>query len=98
MPAGLHRKGPTVTRTLTPPAPEVVDFLTAGIARFTKQDPAAIRPDSVLVDLGLQSIDAVLLSGEVEDHFQIELDPATIFSHETVGSFASDITKRLGAR
>ncbi|MBL3595601.1 acyl carrier protein [Rhodovulum sulfidophilum] len=87
-----------MTTTLTSPAPEVVDFLTAGIARFTRQDPAAIRPDSALVDLGLQSIDAVLLSGEVEDHFGIELDPATIFEHDTLASFASDITARLETR
>lgn len=77
------------------PAPEVVDFLTAGIARFTRRDPAAIPPDAALVDLGLQSIDAVLLSGEVEDHFRIELDPATIFEHETLASFASEITARM---
>ena len=82
--------------TASQPAPEVVDFLTTGIAKFTQQHPTAIRPDSVLVDLGLQSIDAVLLSGEVEDHFQIELDPATIFEHETLESFALDITTRLG--
>lgn len=81
--------------TAPQPAPEVVAFLTDGIARFTKQEAAGIGPESVLVDLGLQSIDAVLLSGEVEDHFGVELDPATIFEHETLGSFAADITGRL---
>ncbi|WP_272010048.1 acyl carrier protein [Roseovarius sp. ZX-A-9] len=76
-------------------APAIVSFLTDAIARFTKQPAAGISQDAVLVDLGLQSIDAVLLSGEVEDHFGIELDPATIFEHETLESFAQEVTRRL---
>ena len=79
-------------------APAVVEFLTARIAKMTKQVPASIGLNSVLVDLGLQSIDAVLLSGEIEDHFEIELDPATIFEHDTVGSFAAEITGRIERR
>jgi hypothetical protein len=43
------------------------------------------------VDGGLQSIDAVLLCGEVEDAFQMELDPALIFDHKDVGSFAAAV-------
>lgn len=81
-----------------PNDPDIYDFLSERLARFTRQDVAAIRPDAVLVDLGLQSIDAVLLSGEVEDRFEIELDPATIFEHETLESFAAEISRRLSAR
>jgi acyl carrier protein len=78
--------------------PSVIEFLKTRLSHFTKLDKEAIGPDSVLVDLGLQSIDAVLLSGEVEDEFRIELDPATIFEHETFGSFAAEISKRLASR
>ena len=78
--------------------PKVVAFLKGKIAHFTKQDEGRIGSNSVLVDLGLQSIDAVLLCGEVEDHFQIELDPATIFEHETLESFATEISKKLSAK
>lgn len=81
-----------------PDAPDIYNFLSERLARLTRQDVAAIRPDAVLVDLGLQSIDAVLLSGEVEDRFEIELDPATIFEHETLESFAAEISRRLSAR
>ncbi|MBL29468.1 MAG: polyketide synthase [Rhodospirillaceae bacterium] len=74
---------------------EIIAFLTARLAQLTEQDQAAITTDSVLIDLGLQSIDAVLLCGEIEDRFRIELDPATIFEHDTLGSFSHEIRQRL---
>lgn len=77
--------------------PAVGSFVTEAIARFTRQPVETIPPDAVLLDLGLQSIDAVLLSGEVEDHFGIELDPATIFEHETLDSFIREVRRRLPA-
>ena len=74
--------------------PTVMAFLRSRLARLTKQEEANIPDDAVLIDLGLQSIDAVLLSGEFEDHFEIELDPATIFEHETLDSFACEVSRR----
>ena len=71
-----------------------MSFLISAIARFTKQEESAIDPEGAIVEMGLQSIDAVILSGEVEDHFGIELDPATVFEHETLLSFAQEITRR----
>lgn len=79
------------------PLHTVLAFLRPHIARFTRQEPDSIDENAVLIDLGLQSIDAVLLCGEVEDHFRIELDPATIFEHDTLLSFATEVTRRLGA-
>lgn len=73
----------------------VESFLIHAIARFTKQSPEQIAPNAVMIDLGLKSIDAVLLSGEVEDHFRIELDPSTIFEHDTLDSFTREIVVRL---
>ena len=72
----------------------IQNFLVATIARFTKQPADRIPHDAVLIDLGLQSIDAVILSGEVEDQFSIELDPSTIFEHDTLDSFAAEILRR----
>ncbi|MGC2857106.1 acyl carrier protein [Novispirillum sp. DQ9] len=69
----------------------VLDFLYPRIGTATKSDPSSLGPDTGLLDLGLQSIDAVVLSGEVEDAFQIEVNPAMIFEHDTIGEFASAI-------
>lgn len=76
----------------------VEDFVRAQLAERLKIAPEAISADSDLIELGLQSIDAVLLCGIVEDHFQVELDPSTIFQHDTVGSFVDEIASRLDAQ
>jgi len=79
------------------PAPiaEVLPFLTARLSHYARLDPARIARESVLLDLGVQSIQAVLICGEVEDRFAVELDPAMIFEHDTVGGFADAIAARL---
>lgn len=77
---------------------DVLTFLTRRLAEMTRQGGAVVTADSVFVELGLQSIDAVLLCGEVEDRFGIELDPALIFEHETVGSFAREVGEIVAPR
>ncbi|MCC4244509.1 acyl carrier protein [Stappia indica] len=72
-------------------------FLRDRVAQRTKTEADAIGMDMSLADLGLQSIDAVLVCGEVEDRFGVEVDPADIFEHDTLGEFARAILKRAGA-
>ena len=79
------------------PNTDILDFLKSRIAHYTKTDPAQIATDAVLGDLGLQSIDAAIVTGEVEDHFDIEVDPALIFEHETLESFANALSAKLPA-
>lgn len=74
---------------------QLFEFLRERIAQRTELAQTEIVRESTLADLGLQSIDAVLLCGEVEDRFQTEVDPADIFEHETVGDFISAIMRRL---
>ncbi|SHN11708.1 acyl carrier protein [Roseibium suaedae] len=78
--------------------PEVQSFLKERLSFYTKMDQDKIAQDADLISLGLQSIDAVLISGEIEDHFKIELDPSTVFEHDTFESFAAEITRRLNAK
>jgi acyl carrier protein len=74
----------------------VSNFVRARLAVRTKMPLDQIDASSGLIELGLKSVDAVLLCGEVEDEFQVELDPSTIFEHDTVGSFVADVLRRLG--
>jgi len=77
--------------TTTPTLSDIQDFLLERIAKFTNTEVSQLGPESVLVDLGLQSTDAVILSGQVEDEFQTDISPSMIFEHETLGSFAQAI-------
>ena len=37
-----------------------------------------------LGQFGLDSVDAVIMAGELEEHFGVELDPGAIFAFDTV--------------
>ncbi|MEJ8574467.1 acyl carrier protein [Microbaculum marinum] len=69
----------------------VLPFLKERIAARIGIPPEQVTEQSVLVELGLQSIDAVLVCGEVEDEFGIELNPSSIFEHEALGGFAQEV-------
>ena len=75
-------------------AESVLNFVRTELARRLKLPVDKIDSSSQFIDLGLQSIDAVMMCGEVEDHFQIELDPSAIFQFETVGSFVDEVVRR----
>jgi acyl carrier protein len=73
---------------------QLVEFLCEQIAIRTKAVASTIHADSLLVELGLESLDAVLLCGDVEDRFGVDVDPAAIFEHETLGAFARSVLQR----
>ena len=73
-------------------------FIKARLSERTKVPVDQIDLSSGLIELGLKSIDAVLLCGEVEDEFKIEVDPASIFEHETLGGFVAAVMTRFDGR
>lgn len=79
------------------PETDLFQFMRTQILQRAKVQPEMITPDVHLTDLGIQSIDAVLLCGEIEDRFEVEIDPAEIFEHDSLGAFAQTILARLAA-
>ncbi|MCB8839937.1 acyl carrier protein [Aurantimonas sp. VKM B-3413] len=73
----------------------VLDFVRERAAARTNVPLEEVQASSSVIELGIRSIDAVLICGEVEDHFQVELDPGTIFEHETLGEFVAAVMERL---
>lgn len=71
-----------------PTLAEVTDFLRTHISQRTKVPPEQILGSTVLVDFGLESIDAVLISGHIEDAFQIEVEPSLMFEFKTLDEVA----------
>tara|TARA_R110002049_G_scaffold18219_9_gene69964 strand:- start:1261 stop:1512 length:252 start_codon:yes stop_codon:yes gene_type:complete len=76
---------------------ELLEFLRTQIAQRTQLAQGDIQADAPLGDLGLQSIDAVLMCGDVEDRFGIEMDPAAVFEHDTLNSFAQYVLQQMQA-
>lgn len=73
---------------------QLLDFLRAQVATRTRVPVESLSAQSEFVTLGLQSIDAVLLCGEIEEHFSIEIDPSDIFAHDNLGEFAQSVVER----
>lgn len=76
----------------------VMNFLKTSISHYTELTADQITSDSQLTEIGLQSVDAVLVCGNVEERFEIEIDPSEIFEHETVGSFARAVAGMVDAK
>jgi len=76
----------------------VMAYLKTSIADYTELSADQITAESQLTEIGLQSVDAVLVCGNVEEKFEIEIDPSEIFEHETVGSFAEAVADIVDAK
>lgn len=77
---------------------EIVAFVSSRILEHVAGDVVAIDPDTDLVELGVKSIDAVLISGDVEDRFGIEVDPVLLFECRTVNRVADSVAESLARR
>ena len=65
-----------------------------GLLRKTLDADAALSPDTNLVgDLGLESIQVIEYLCEVEDHFDLAIDEATLADVQTIADLAAVIKK-----
>jgi acyl carrier protein len=77
---------------------EIAEFVRARVSHRTRVPAAEIADGTVLADIGLESIDAVLISGEIEDEFQVEVEPSMMFELQTFGEVVAAVTALLGQR
>lgn len=76
---------------------DIIEFLRTQISARTQRAEANLSNDADLTDLGLKSIDVVLISGEVEDHFGIDVDPIVMFEYRTIHAVADRLVEVSGA-
>jgi acyl carrier protein len=70
-------------------------WLVREIARHLKMDFLDIDPDAPISSLPLDSLDAVELSGELEDWLGVALPPTLFWDHPTLASIAAHIATLL---
>lgn len=69
------------------------------IAKQAKIDPAIIRPESTLKDLGVASLDAIEVIFDIEEHFDITFpDQGTNFDTDTVQSLVDAVIKAVASK
>ena len=76
---------------------QIVAFLRSGVAEELglSQDEVAINTD--FEDLGMTSLNAVMLSGRIEDEFNVELEPSLVFENRTIAALAEAIAPIIEA-
>lgn len=76
----------------------VTEFLRHRVSERTKVPVEEIGDSTNLVDIGLESVDAVLICGEIEDAYQIEVEPSLMFEFQTLGEVATAVMASLEAQ
>jgi acyl carrier protein len=73
----------------------ILRWLTAQLASYLEVSTAAIDPMRPLAEMGVDSVHAVSLVGDVEAHFDIDVDPTMIFDYPTLAHIAEYIDQAV---
>jgi acyl carrier protein len=77
---------------------QILRWLTARLALYLEVPAAAIEPTRPLAEMGVDSVHAVSLVGDVEAHFDIDVDPTMIFDYPTLSRIADYIATAIAER
>ena len=69
----------------------ILRWLTARLAASLEVSATALDPMVPLAEMGVDSVHAVSLVGEIEAHFDIDVDPTMIFDYPTLSHIAEYI-------
>lgn len=68
-----------------------VGWLTSVVASYLEVPATSISPDVPLAEIGFDSVHAVSLAGEIEDKYDIDVEPTLIFDYPTLAQIAEFI-------
>ena len=84
----------------TAPGSTTVDtyrqWLVQRVAFYLDRPPADIDPAAALAELGIDSVYAVNLCGDIEDAYDIEVDPTLAWDYPTLDAIARFLHEELG--
>jgi acyl carrier protein len=68
---------------------EITDWLTGRVAFYLEMSPADVSRSAQLVDLGFDSVYAMTLGGDIEEHLGLEVEPTVAWDHPTIDALAA---------
>jgi acyl carrier protein len=74
----------------------ILRWLTIRLASYLEVPVTAVDPMVPLAEMGVDSVHAVSLVGDVELHFDIDVDPTMIFDYPTLTAIAEFISTAVG--
>jgi acyl carrier protein len=76
----------------TPSQSEIEAWLQEAVAKALEKPVASIARDIPLSEMGVDSVEAVALTGDLEDWSGLEVDPTLIFDYPTIAALAAHLT------
>ena len=64
-------------------AAAVREWIVQYLAQVLQIDPRHVDLGKSLGELGLDSVDALILAGELEEHFGVEVEPTAVFEFKS---------------
>ena len=74
----------------------ILRWLTIRLASYLDVPANAVDAMVPLAEMGVDSVHALSLVGEVEAHFDIDVDPTMIFDYPTLSAIAEFISTAVG--
>ncbi|MFC8386488.1 acyl carrier protein [Nocardia sp. NPDC057272] len=81
--------------TITTHATTTQDWLVERVADYTERAPHQVDPTIPLAELGMDSVSAVALCGEIEDRWMLDIDPTLVFEYPTIAAIATYLTAEI---
>lgn len=63
-------------------------WLVQRVADYTDRAAHQVDPTMPLAELGMDSVSAVNLCGEIEDRWSLDIDPTLVFDYPTIADIA----------
>jgi acyl carrier protein len=70
---------------------QILRWLTTQLASYLEVSATTINPMVPLAEMGVDSVHAISLVGDVEMHYDIDVDPTMIFDYPTLSRIADFI-------
>ncbi|MCC3767170.1 acyl carrier protein [Streptomyces sp. UNOC14_S4] len=77
---------------------DIRSWLIERIAFYLEAPAESIDPVRKFVELGLDSVYALTMCGDIEDHFDIVVEPTVAWDHPTVDTLAAHLHGQAGNR
>ena len=81
--------------SITIPETELQDWLSSRVVAYGKVEEGSFTLDTPLTELGLDSVYALTLCGDIEDAYGIEVDPLIVWDYPTIRELAGGLTEQL---
>lgn len=69
------------------------EWLKERVAAYGDVPADGVNVDAKLTDLGLDSVYALTLCGDIEDTFNVDMDPSVIWDHDTIRALADALAE-----